>query len=72
MPIAEDGKKMYNKNYKEKEDKWSCTDLNYTKSIIQELLKEMKRLGIEIENCSTYWMLAVQRGILQKLLGILD
>ncbi|WP_061310083.1 class I SAM-dependent methyltransferase [Clostridium botulinum] len=52
LPIAEDGKKMYNKNYKEKEDKWSCTDLNYTKSIIQELFKEMKRLGIEIENCS--------------------
>lgn len=50
--MAESAKKMYNKNYKEKEDKWSCTNLNYTKSVIQELLREMKTLGLELENYS--------------------
>ncbi|WP_434290102.1 class I SAM-dependent methyltransferase [Clostridium botulinum] len=51
LPIAKNIKKIYNKNYKEKEDKWSCTNLNYAKSIIEELLKEIKEIGIEFKDC---------------------
>ena len=52
LPIAKTTKEIYNKNYTEKKDKWSCTNFSYTKSVIQELLKEMNTLGIEWQTYS--------------------